>query len=620
MVRVTAELHEAQSDLIQIKFAYNAEYVVRVKRVPGARWNKTDKTWRANLSLPACRALREQFGDNLVIGPRLHDWAWAERKRTELLTELGSSDDLTAAAPLVRLPERAPATYAAMESRPYQLVGAAFIAGARSVLVADEPGLGKTIETIAGIIEAGVSGPVLVVSLKTAARAVWEDEITRWGGDAATVTVADGAKPDRLKAIARFRERAKELRKVHFLVVNPEMLRTSTQKASAKRATRLDGMTHAYPELFESPWEAVVIDETGHAQVSLACPSANESKMSQFRLGVKYLPVAEDGLRVALSGTPMRGKPIKLWGTLNWLRPKEFTSFWRWAGTYFDIYKEWAGRAEVFVIGELKDESKLRDDLRHMMIRREKSEVAPDLPPKQIVDVWLDLTKEQARAYDGILNDAAAMLESGTLLANGALPEMVRLKQFAGAYGDVFGEHFAPKMPSNKIDHIMMMLEDRGITGKPSDDEGTSGIVIGSQFTALLNLLAKELEAKGIEFHMITGEVKDNVRAAAVRQFQSGEGPRVFLLNTNAGGVAITLDRADEMVIMDETWIPDDQEQLENRIHRVSRVHPVSIYYLRSRGTIDEAIAAGNKTADELVKSIINYKRTAKTKRGDKAE
>jgi SNF2 family DNA or RNA helicase len=65
----------------------------------------------------------------------------------------------------------------------------------------------------------------------------------------------------------------------------------------------------------------------------------------------------------------------------------------------------------------------------------------------------------------------------------------------------------------------------------------------------------------------------------------------VFFLNTAAGGVAVTLDMADHLVLLDETTVPDDQEQVEDRIHRASRMHNVTIYYLRTRGTIEEEVA-----------------------------
>ena len=73
--------------------------------------------------------------------------------------------------------------------------------------------------------------------------------------------------------------------------------------------------------------------------------------------------------------------------------------------------------------------------------------------------------------------------------------------------------------------------------------------------------------------------------------------------------MALTLDRADDLVILDETFIPDDQEQVEDRIHRVSRNHKVTIHYLRTLGTIEESIALKTAERDDLQKRIIDGER-----------
>jgi SNF2 family DNA or RNA helicase len=90
---------------------------------------------------------------------------------------------------------------------------------------------------------------------------------------------------------------------------------------------------------------------------------------------------------------------------------------------------------------------------------------------------------------------------------------------------------------------------------------------------------------------VLTGETPAGRRAQMVKQFQETDEVQVFMLNTKAGGVALTLDAADYLVLLDETTVPDDQEQVEDRIHRASRIHNVTIYTLRTLGTLDEEIA-----------------------------
>jgi SNF2 family DNA or RNA helicase len=143
---------------------------------------------------------------------------------------------------------------------------------------------------------------------------------------------------------------------------------------------------------------------------------------------------------------------------------------------------------------------------------------------------------------------------------------------------------FEPALPSSKYDWLLDHL-----------DEYAGQILVFSQFTKVVNLFAHHLRAEGHKCSVLTGETKQADRDDMVREFQNESGRglrgRIMLLNTLAGGESITLDAADEAVFLDETWIPDEQEQAEGRIHRVSRIHQVTYYYLRARGTIEQDIA-----------------------------
>lgn len=72
--------------------------------------------------------------------------------------------------------------------------------------------------------------------------------------------------------------------------------------------------------------------------------------------------------------------------------------------------------------------------------------------------------------------------------------------------------------------------------------------------------------------------------------FQAEGGPRVLVMTTQTGGVSITLDRADSCIFIDETWLASEMEQAEDRLHRASRMHNVTVYTVRTRGSIDEYI------------------------------
>lgn len=626
MTTITAEkVKVLKRDRIRVTFPYHPDLVTKAKRIPGYAFSKEGGAhWSYPLDMTICRLLREEFGADLKVGPELSAWAWEAVKHEKEMATLAASVD----ADLALLPVVSPVLAQAMSNRTYQRVGSRFIAQGQSVLLADQPGLGKTLEAIGGIIEAELTGPCLILSLKTAMRVVWESELIRWvPADRATVTIVDGTGPQREEAIEAYWQRVDEQPDIlHFLVCNPEMIRT--KRLETEKGSKKWYYEHKYPRLFDRPWSAVVIDESAHNQSSLIHNSSTEEKMSQFRLGARHLPIADGGIKLAMSGTPMRGKPMNLWGTLNWLRPEVYTSFWTWVALYYEVTEVQHNKAgdKHMEIGALRNADALAADLSRIMLRRTKAEVLTDLPAKQYggtllnpsdpnspIGVWVPMTPEQKRAYASMVKDAAVALEGGNLTANGVLAELTRLKQFANTAARIERDgdtvDFQPILPSNKFDVVVSMLEERGITGDPDTEEGDSQVVIASQFTKTINLFAAELAALGIQVAVLTGETKAKDRERLIREFQAEGGPRVFLINTRAGGVAVTLDRADDLFILDETWVPDDQEQLEDRIHRASRIHQVTIYYIRSLGTIDEGIARANIAADDMQKSLMDGKR-----------
>jgi SNF2 family DNA or RNA helicase len=126
-----------------------------------------------------------------------------------------------------------------------------------------------------------------------------------------------------------------------------------------------------------------------------------------------------------------------------------------------------------------------------------------------------------------------------------------------------------------------------------------------------VDCFAEALEKQGIKTHKFTGSTSQKRREEIKNDWQENpeSDTRVLLLTTTAGGVSLTLDAADEMVILDETWNTSDQEQVEDRLHRLSRMHQVVIWKVFSRNTIEEAIARANLERETSIKSIIDGER-----------
>lgn len=497
------------------------------------------------------------------------------------------------------------ASYIYDAMHPYQRTGAHFLRRAGSALLADQPGLGKTIQTLGTIIAASAhhdftAGPQwhLIVCPKVAVKNVWEPEIARWLKDKNVETLSlTGTLLEREAAVAGFTPR-NDTDHV-FVIVNIESLRVKPVEDTTSKSRRdvirftsgkekikmvFAPENGVLPVVFRTEWDTIVCDESHRALIRGA-----SAVPSQTRAGFMLV---QGRRRVALSGTPMRGKPEQLWGTLNWLRPDLYRSYWNWAKTYYAMSSNGFSN---YIIEGFKHGAKeaLARDLANLMLRRTKAEVLPDLPPKTYagsyliegdefspLGVWLDATTKQRRQYDRIITDGLI----GDAVVNGTLAEYTRQRQVAGALHEVhFNGELAvvtPTAESPKLEWIKEWLE---------ENDGEKLVVV-SQFTGLIDVFADALAEEGYKVAKITGKISDRNRQAAIEGFQDGD-VQVMLLNTKAGGVALTLDAADYLVFVDETTIPDEQEQAEDRVHRASRNHNVTVYYLRTLGTIEEEVA-----------------------------
>lgn len=606
---------------IHARFAYSA-VDNEIAEQAGGRWAKSANAWTFKLSMEMCHDLRAAFGDRLEIMPPLREWASAVKATR---AELESLRDLEVPADaLARLQERAPGLYAAVASRPYQIAGAAFLGAAGSALLGDQPGLGKTYQAMAAIGNS-TARRILVTCPRTATKSVWESKVEELLGDSHCAYLAQGSREYRQSVIELFNANAEEYPDwAHVLIVNTEMIRVRRERwclvmtkvcwSDVKTRKEVTGdsvlderlpskwcrgnHTHEfryfpeYPELFAKPWDMIVMDESHHA---LASTANKQSKgITQVRLGAVRLPVHGGTAKIAMSGTPYRSKAVRAWGTLNWLRPKEFSSYWAWAKRYFEVKD---GEYAMTVAKMPKDEQEFRDAMRPYLLARTKQEVASELPPIEYAGstsdgsedgykaIWLDMEPKQARAYAQMRKMASAEIRSGKVTAVGVLATLTRLRQFACSYASLVGpQKVEAELPSCKFDWIADFLSEReGFDGK---------VIIASQFTGLLKVFRAELAKRGYDPLMLTGETSDRGRYEFQQKIQNPDDPHwIGLINTRAGGEAITLDQADDMILVDPPWIDDEVRQVEDRVHRISRIHQVTVYRLLSRGTVEQNIA-----------------------------
>lgn len=640
MNKVYAEVSSCgKAGRIDVGFPYSREDVRLIKTVGGASFvERPNKHWHVPLDLQACRSLRIAFGDRLTIGPNLRSWAIEERRREDTLGSLAQASTAT----LKRLPHALPSLYEAVHLGPlgrfmtpeqraeamltpasYQAADAAFVAEAVAPLVGNEQGTGKTITYIAGIWEAGLEeGCHLVICPRAAVDGTWDPELRRWQeGSPKKVEVfacVDSTK-DRYEALQRFVESDAP---VKWVIVNKEMIRyikddTRTSKITmpvkgakaqmdACYCSRSKGAHEHYvskfPVLHNTTWTTLCFDEAHKGGVR-----NHRSLTSQ---SAENLKVAPNGKRAVLTGTPMKKKGgSDIWGILHWLRPDAFTSFWRFAGDFFQIEDNGFGKK----VGDLIPgrEQALFAALAPFMLRRLKSEVAPWLPPKHYVDVPVFMSAKQAKQYAKMEQDSVVSVSGQDVTVTNTLAMFTRLKQFANGLCEVRDGELVP-VESAKVEAMLEKMDEAGMF----DEGATRKQLVFSQSKRMVKFVAEQLRAKGLKVDVISGDNnKSAERKRIMSDFQEGD-TRVLVIVTTAGGVSLTLDAADEVHLLDEMWSPDEDVQAEDRAHRVSRIHQVTIFIYRAIGTIDEYVADTKEEKAATHEFIMDVRRKIMSKYG----
>ncbi len=295
-----------------------------------------------------------------------------------------------------------------------------------------------------------------------------------------------------------------------------------------------------------------------------------------------------------LSGTPIPNWAHELWIPLRILHSDDEDQFpwnsrWRWLETWFKLWKP-VGQERI-EIGNLKgllantpERKKLRawqrfytgNGLDHLMLRRERDDVLPDLPALTEQYIKIPMTTAQRAFYDKLKKQYVAWVEeTGTeVSAFSAGGLHIKLAQVQTGLASI--DPTVAHMESNKLDAMCELLEAR--QGQPT--------LLVCHFRNTLAAISKRLSEMNLSWASIKGGVTQSKRDAAKDDFQAGK------LNALVGtidsiGEGLTLTRADQCIVVERSWKPYKNTHVIRRLHRIGQTRPVSIIYLISENAID---------------------------------
>jgi SNF2 family DNA or RNA helicase len=294
--------------------------------------------------------------------------------------------------------------------------------------------------------------------------------------------------------------------------------------------------------------------------------------------------------RLCLTGTPLENHLGEIWSLFDFLMP----GFLGNLQTFNRCY-----RVPIEKQGNVERSNGLAKRIQPFLLRREKSEVASELPPKTEIVHHVELSKEQAQLYESI-RVAMDKRVSDAIKRQGLsrshitiLDALLKLRQVCCDPRLVKLERAKKVKCSAKLEWLMEML--------PKQLEEGRRILLFSQFTSMLSLIETELKQRGIDYSKLTGQTRK--RDDAIQRFREGE-VSVFLISLKAGGTGLNLVEADTVIIYDPWWNPAVEAQAIDRAHRIGQDKPVFIYKLVTSNSVEEKMLAMQDKKRALARGI----------------
>ncbi len=454
--------------------------------------------------------------------------------------------------------------------RPYQVEGFKWLNMLCDMnlggILADEMGLGKSVQLISFIAstrkKARSHGPNLIVCPASLIYN-WAEEFAKFSSELEVATVA-GSRDERAWMLAGISDQC-----------DPDKVTTIGEDVPDVIVTSYDLLRRDVEMYAKIPFFSMTLDEAQYIKnhATLAAQAVKE-------LGALH--------KFALTGTPIENRLSELWSIFDFLMPGLLGS-----------YRKFRDRFEAPIIdGDEATTRRLQEVVGNFILRRLKKDVLVDLPDKNETVVFARLEGEQRRLYhahEQRLRESLAVKSGKEFNSNklAVLAELMKLRELCCDPGLLFSDY---EGGSAKLDAIVELVD-------TALDSGAKMLVF-SQFTGYLDLIAEKLERKGIAFYTITGSTPKHQRVELVNDFNEDDTP-VFLVSLKAGGTGLNLIGASVVVHADPWWNSAAENQATDRAHRIGQTRDVMVYKVIAKDTVEERILDLQQAKSELADKLV---------------
>lgn len=426
----------------------------------------------------------------------------------------------------------------------YQIEDVQKMINSTAFLNRNKPGWGKTIEAIVAARELG-SHKILVIA-PNPTLLQWHEQFVKWwpeiSDDVTVVQLTDTKIQSRI------------------CIVNPEKV------VSAK-----------WRNVFVNTiWDVLIVDEAHMLK-------------NRKALRTKVIKSIPSRYRWALTGTPILRNPDDLWSILDFLNPQYAGgSYWNFVRYYCKVEQTYFGEQIKGLTDNQEHVDRLHELLELISCYHAKRNTEFG---KTSIPVPLAMGKAQTKLYSNIRKLVFAELPDTLSIANGAVL-VTRLLQATSA-----PSMFDDKIVGVKFEWILQFLE----------DNPTEKLVVYSRFEKAISLLHEYLNDHSIESVMFTGKVSTQSRSYNKSKFISNESTRVLLGTIQAIGVGVDgLQKASHIcVFLDKDFVPEMNNQCEDRLNRDGQTDEVLCYYLDCEKTWDKHVTQTNKMRMDDIKRLL---------------
>ncbi len=479
----------------------------------------------------------------------------------EMLTKLNDKSQLQAVAD----PEHLQGTL-----REYQKRGVSWLQYLEEIglngCLADDMGLGKTVQVIARLLQErelaqeqrGQPLPPTLLVAPTSVVGNWYREIQKFA-PRLKATVHHGSQ--RSKESKEFKQVCREN---DLVITSFTLLRKDIGLFSDIR------------------WHRIVLDEAQN----IKNPKADVTK-SVLKLSAPH--------RLALTGTPIENRLLDLWSIFNFLNPGYLGNQTQFRRSFeLPIQKN----------NDLRRSETLKKLVEPFILRRIKTDqsIIKDLPDKVEQKLYCNLTKEQASLYEAVIKDVEEKIQltDGIKRKGLILATLTKLKQICNHPMQFLqdGSDFTPER-SHKLSRLDEMVQE-------AIEEGES-LLIFTQFTEIGEALEKYFrQGRHHNTYYLHGGTSRKKREQMISEFQDPETePSVFVLSLKAGGVGITLTKANHVFHFDRWWNPAVEDQATDRAFRIGQKKNVFVHKFVAMGTLEERIDEMIEDKKKLTGAIV---------------